>query len=293
MKLKTLLSLSIIALSSFSSAEAQDKLYKRNGDKEEVKIKEIGTQTITYKKWSNPDGPDYVISKSDVSRVKFENGDEEEFARNSPHRPGMRKERGERGPRMSHERDTRYGKNILAFSPIHMTNTSVTGFGLSYERVLDRNYHFSFNLPVAYAFRNESRYDGYTSNANASVFWLYPGLKFYPSGSDHIVTYAVGPTFAFGMGQEPRYSSVYQNGVYTNKYEDQDIFVVGLQATNYLNIQASPRIYIGLQLGFGIRYYTNAKEDHANNYFYYDSKYYSKNTTIPISDFSFRVGYRF
>jgi hypothetical protein len=66
----------IIALLCFSKANfAQDTLVKKNNNGIIVcKVVEIGLADIKYKNWDNLNGPDIVISKSDLIKIKFENG---------------------------------------------------------------------------------------------------------------------------------------------------------------------------------------------------------------------------
>lgn len=176
-----------------------------------------------------------------------------------------------------------------------MTNTSALGLGISYERVLDKNAVLSFYLPVAYSFKNNnnSSYNYNTGNYNtnkSTMLWVYPGLKVYPTGSNGIVRYAVGPSLSFGTGNRNYYTSVYdpQTSTYKDVEANQDIFVMGLLINNSLNIQPTPKLHLGLELGLGIPYYTNEKAP-ANNATYYYTPIYSD---VPLVQFNFNIGYR-
>lgn len=68
----------LIALFALSPAVAQDRLYTRDGAVQEVKIKEVGTRTVIYKKWNNPDGPDFELNVIDQDL-------KEDFLRDSMH----------------------------------------------------------------------------------------------------------------------------------------------------------------------------------------------------------------
>jgi len=50
-------------------------MYLKNGDVVEVKIIQIGTDDIKYKRCNKPDDPEMVISKADVFSIKDSNGD--------------------------------------------------------------------------------------------------------------------------------------------------------------------------------------------------------------------------
>jgi hypothetical protein len=58
-------------------AECDSVFFRTGGDKVAAKIIEINTNEVKYRKCSNPDGPLFVVKKSDVVRIKYANGMEE------------------------------------------------------------------------------------------------------------------------------------------------------------------------------------------------------------------------
>ena len=58
---------------------AQDAIVLKTGKTIWSKVALIDQTTIKYKRYENPTGPDYVIEKSEVSSVKFQNGVVERF----------------------------------------------------------------------------------------------------------------------------------------------------------------------------------------------------------------------
>lgn len=69
-----------VMLSIFSiGVFAQDVIVKRDGSTILSKIIEIGTTTITYKKWHNLNGPIYNISQDNVQSINYENGEKDIF----------------------------------------------------------------------------------------------------------------------------------------------------------------------------------------------------------------------
>ncbi|MBI3510345.1 MAG: hypothetical protein HY064_06755 [Bacteroidetes bacterium] len=66
--------LSLLFIFAVSFAFAQDKIYKVGGDIIAAKVTEVGTSEIKYKKWDNMDGPVYVIAKTEVIKIVYENG---------------------------------------------------------------------------------------------------------------------------------------------------------------------------------------------------------------------------
>ncbi|MGL4598415.1 MAG: hypothetical protein ACRCYO_12860 [Bacteroidia bacterium] len=58
---------------------AQDTLYRNDHTKTKVKILEVGLETVTYKRSSNPDGPSYTVQKKDIFKIIYANGEVEYF----------------------------------------------------------------------------------------------------------------------------------------------------------------------------------------------------------------------
>lgn len=66
------------------NASAQDVIVKRNGDELQCKILEVNKNEVKYKRWSNQDGPMFAEKKSDIFMIKYENGEKEMMAYESP-----------------------------------------------------------------------------------------------------------------------------------------------------------------------------------------------------------------
>ncbi len=64
---------SFLGLFFFTAANAQDKIVRKDG--KEIHAKVLGTDSkyIRYKRFSNPNGPDYFIFRSEVSKIEYEN----------------------------------------------------------------------------------------------------------------------------------------------------------------------------------------------------------------------------
>ncbi len=58
---------------------AQDKIHKTDKSVIDAKVLEISTSEIKYKKFSNPNGPAYIIPKLEVSMIVYENGEKEVY----------------------------------------------------------------------------------------------------------------------------------------------------------------------------------------------------------------------
>ncbi len=62
-----------------TTLSAQDIIVKTNHDKIEAKVVEISTTDVRYKRYSNPDGPTYVLPIEHISRIDYQNGESDLF----------------------------------------------------------------------------------------------------------------------------------------------------------------------------------------------------------------------
>jgi hypothetical protein len=286
MLIKTLRFIIIVLLSVVSlTAAAQDKIYLVDGTILQAKVKEINPRNVVYTRWENKDGAEYVVNRREVARIVFENGTEEVFSRmRSPFRQPR-----EASTETGNEHRTKMadmGRNILAIAPLQMSNESAAGVGLHYERTLDKNGIFSLYLPIALAFFDDQP-SSYTSSValpekKSRVFtYVYPGLKIYPAGQGHRLSYSVGPSFGLGFGSKYNLTRTMDtSGSVIQEYKDERIFKAGFIINNGLNIQPTKSFYLGLELGIGVFYSNNESND-----------LYA--TQEPMVQFNFKMGYRF
>lgn len=73
---KSFLFLSLFAL-SVTQLLAQDILLFTNGDEQEVKITEVSSQEVKYKRMNNLEGPTFSTLKSELFMIKYANGDKD------------------------------------------------------------------------------------------------------------------------------------------------------------------------------------------------------------------------
>jgi len=59
---------------TMTGAVAQDIITTKTGEDILAKIVEVGHTEIKYKKFDNPEGPQFTILKSDVLMIRYENG---------------------------------------------------------------------------------------------------------------------------------------------------------------------------------------------------------------------------
>lgn len=75
--------LMIFALCFAKISNAQDVIFKIDNTTIQCKVLKISNTEIEYKKWSNLDGPIHVINISDISNIKYQNGEVDEFNQQS------------------------------------------------------------------------------------------------------------------------------------------------------------------------------------------------------------------
>jgi len=64
---------------SAASAFAQDVITKKNGDEIQALVQEIGDLEVKYKKFDNPNGPNYTLKKEEIFMIKYANGSRDVF----------------------------------------------------------------------------------------------------------------------------------------------------------------------------------------------------------------------
>lgn len=273
--------LSLLALLAAFASRAQDVITTTNGTTMDVKVDEITPRTVLYHKSDNLTGPQYSIPKKEVATIEYDNGTKEDFGyRRGPDNHGRME-----GMRATEDRS--YGNNTLSVAPVFINSEGSPGFGVMYERVLDRRGIVSLQLPFALSLVRD--YDLNSLNPNTGrydriyrpFYHVYPGLKIYPTGSQGVVRYSIGAALDIGFGDKYIERGSYNpiTGLYNSGYV-QNVFKTGMMINNGLNFMPTKNLYIGMELGLGF-YYIDTEDD-----------YYGYNE-VPAAQFNFRVGYRF
>jgi hypothetical protein len=71
----------ILFICSSNITKAQDTLSMRSGENILVKVIEVGTAEVKYKKLDNLNGPVFSMLKSDLLMIKYENGTSEDYSK--------------------------------------------------------------------------------------------------------------------------------------------------------------------------------------------------------------------
>jgi hypothetical protein len=257
-----------------SGAQAQDIIVKKNGTEIKGKVTEVGIDKVTYKISSDVNGANFVIRKSELKQIEFENGETVSMInRNDP--------RASKNPT---NYDEAFGRSMLNFSPFKALDSG-PGIGASYEILVDKRQLIGVILPVSIIFPDNYGFGYGSRSGGKSLVYLSPGVKIYPFGQRK-VTYAVGPNLFTGFGKIRSYESTYDPA--TNSYisgdRTVDNFRLGVLVNNYINFQISQNFQINLNGGLGSRYVN--RRDFGNGIVNRD------NITVT-GEFNFSLGFRF
>lgn len=248
-------------------ANAQDKIVKTNGETINGKVQEVAIDRIIYKIDTTANAAVFTVRKKDIHRIEFQNGQvvqlyQEEKATSSKKIIPMD-----------------VGKNLINFSPVSVLDIG-PGFGISYERILDKKGIFGLVLPVSLIFTDDYILFNNGDSGGGRMVYFAPGLKIYPFGQKK-VTYAVGPSLFYGKGEKSQY---YYNDPNSFGYKATDCERAGVIINNYVNFQITPQFQIGIHGGFGTRYYEQSTND--------TGRIFSDPLSIT-GQFTFNLGFRF
>ncbi len=265
---------SAIFLSIAVSAIAQDKIFKSNGEVLDTKIRNVTSSSIVYVRYDNQGGPEYSISKNDVDKIKYQNGSEESFMSDRSMMGNDMMERRAHNEQLK----GKYKENVIGFAPIQFTESGVAGFSFSYERVLDKNGIVAFYLPVIAELniKSSTDYNGNTVNSNDPMFYVMPGIKLYPTGCYGIAKYAIGPSLVIADGSKTTSAIDPFGSAY---YTSQSQFFFGMMVNQSININPTPHLYLGSELGMGFTYINQLAGVNQSSQF--------------LVQFNFKIGYRF
>lgn len=79
----------LTALGGALTVAAQDMIVKTDATRIEARVTEISPEAVRYKRFSNPDGPTYVLPVGEIDHIRYANGEEESFRKstNAPAAP--------------------------------------------------------------------------------------------------------------------------------------------------------------------------------------------------------------
>jgi len=190
----------LIVIGSINLCKAQDQLFKKDNSKLLVKVTEVSPEEIKYKLFNNLNGPTYVVSKSEVALLIYENGQHEVMNTSAeplatPQRP-MKPQSG-----MNKSDSLKYYKyqSSLALNFFSFINSEV---GLIYQREFLKS-NLNIIIPIAVGLDKPIMTESiYFQNGNGGIqlknklFEVGFGINYYPS-LRFPVNYYVGPAFRY------------------------------------------------------------------------------------------------
>ena len=84
---KGLISLLFLLSCGVWDAAAQDLIVKTDASQVEARVLEISPDAVRYKRFSNPDGPTYVLPVAEIRYIRYANGEVEYYAKEVPAEP--------------------------------------------------------------------------------------------------------------------------------------------------------------------------------------------------------------
>jgi hypothetical protein len=183
-------------------ADAQDQLFKTDNTRLLVKILEVGTEEIKYKRFDNLSGPTYLESKKNVSVIIYENGQHQVFTPSST-LPSETPVPGPNNtvivPKLEVFDSLTYYRysNSISINFLNFFNNEV---GVIYRREFFRN-QFNIILPFAFGVSRPAVTQTFFFNNNnqrvellSKRFEVGFGIHYYPSLKTK-VNYYIGPVF--------------------------------------------------------------------------------------------------
>jgi hypothetical protein len=283
---------------------AQDVLYKTDNSKQEVKVSEVNETTIKYKLYNNLDGPFYVINKNDVAMVVYQNGQHEVFKTQpivSISNAGpvfVDRDSLLRANKTKRFLEVTKNKNIAFVNLLGIGNSC---FSASYMReaadgllLIHTPFSFSFSQPF---YRNlwgalDNGYGVSNYLVNKKDFDFGLGGYICTSGK-RAVTHFIGPLYRYarfeGAYDVYKYDYVNYTGTTKETYKfivDEQYFMVN---TGFL-YRLTPNFNMMINAAFGS---TISRQFQKNDPASHSQNGYNRNTSTPVFQFGFNLGYRF
>lgn len=215
----------LVGLIMFLNSSGQDTIFLKTGLFVPAKVLTISDSEIRYKESSNPEGPDYILKKYLVDRIRFRNGDIKDF-----------------GPVVQ---AIAFGDHIISY---HIVDILYRNFAFSYEQVL-KDGTVGLRIPIVIGFNNHEDRDGpfnYTE-----IGYTGAALNYYiPAKSK--VSYFVGPEFDLGIGRYFDYVSSFPP---ENRKVPIDFVYGKLYINNGISISPTGDFRLMAMTGLGIRYF--------------------------------------
>lgn len=239
---KFLLFAFLLLISVFGNS--QDKIHLWDGDSLSVKVTENSKSKITYKKFDNLSGPSYVLNKSQISKIIYENGETETYKRTAA--PTVENESGTKDRDFNDdfdrikEKSTRFNKkrHLLGFNYGQMI---ILNMEFSYEVILTKSGFIGLKIPFNVGMNLKNQYLKKNNLISTGIH-----VNAYPMGQGK-VAYFTGPAIRYYyMADNPNYHNAVSPLIEKAHY-------IGFYMNNGVLFQASSFLNFSLGLGLGVR----------------------------------------
>lgn len=214
---------------------AQDTIYKMDRSYVIAKIQEVGTYDIKYKRYAAPDGPLYIIHKTDVWKIAYADGTVEYYNR-----------------RHEIETDPIWGQSQRPVClSMNLFDVSLSMVTISAEMNLGKS-NASVRIPLSFGLLSgRSSRNGIDGNYynSAKLFSSGIDLLFFPNGRFKQTNYYIGIATEFGQTKRWSYSGYQPYGI-TTYFEN----FGGAGIMNGIQIQVSKEITVGADCTIGFQY---------------------------------------
>lgn len=260
---------------------SQDIIYKKDNTKIEAKILEINQSEVRYKMFTNPDGPLYIMYKSDVVKIEYPNGQVEVY------NPEIKKEEPQivkddyavktERQKDAYSVDGDFMRNVVSINLLQ----AMLGFAsASYEWVEPKGV-FGIKIPIGYNFDSGNSISLATLSEDNSNFFGGIAFNLYPKRKKR-VSYVVGPYFQIGQFSYKVYQYNGWGGPSTNQNYDDGVYYA-LYVNNGLEVLIARDFSFSFCGGPGLIRKSGSHYNNSNNGF-----------DLPITlNGEFNLSYRF
>lgn len=220
------------------SLSAQDTLYKINHDKVIVKVQEVGPEEVKYKRFSDADGPQYIVKQSELFKIVYASGHTDYF-----------NDLNENGDKDKFTPGRRWMVGVNAFD------------GMWGVVSMSAEYSFpksglTIKIPVSFGLNAMvgNKPNGYSDLYYYSKDKLFSSgfqMLLYPGGRKHRASYYIGMAFELGLVNHDN-NYYYWDFAPFPTANPQPTWYAATGVTNGVMLKVSDRINVGIDATFGM-----------------------------------------
>ena len=244
---------------------SQDIVYTSNGNKIKAKVTEINLTDIKYKDFSNLNGPTYVIPKSEVVLIEYQNGYRDIINANPKDFSPSKAKESSSGIKEKPNLHS-FNKNLISINALSLANGDLA---FMYDREF-ANHHLSASFLGAYNFNSRMGFLNYyiadSKDFAKKNFDLGAGLNFIPSNIKSV---------QYFLGVFVKYMNYsYKEQVNTNNNQIKYVAANGSQTAFMFNngwiVRIAPTFNFKFFFAFGVPQYSpSIGEKHKNGVKFY------------------------